>query len=430
MATGRAPSARRAEEWGGDGSGDNLAALAPSALLSSLPHGVLINLRRRGFIVLRELGHGSFGVALLVREERTGEEPGPYNSGTSTVSNVPNSNGLKECQHYVVKVIDISGLKEKERRATIGEVEVLRQLKHPNIIGYHGSWISEPHLYIVLEYADGGDLAQAIKRARSKGRQFSEERVMYWACQIGSALRYVHSKRILHRDLKASNVFLHTKDRIVKLGDFGIARVLAAENSLASTVIGTPYNMSPELINSEVYSYKSDIWALGCVLYELCTLRHAFDASNMCALVLRILRGTYPPIDTARYGAELRALVTSMLQLDPDMRPNVTDIIKMPLFQRALRSALEKEDSLGYRHLWAAHELSLMPGEGQVPRPMVQMGAGAMPSLLTMSRETSLYEDSPASAGLRAAASNDVDEAFEGVEPLTHSLVLLGCIYD
>ena len=209
-------------------------------------------------------------------------------------------------------------------------------------------------LFIVLEYADGGDLAAAIKRARSKGRFFSEPRVLFWFVQLASALRYCHEQRVLHRDLKASNIFLSGRDRVVKLGDFGISRVLSSEASLASTVIGTPYYLSPELIEGTAYSFKSDVWALGCVLYELCTLKHAFDAANMCQLVLKILRGKFAPPDGGRFSPPLVALIDDMLQLDPDARPSLADITRSDVVQASLRESIATADDLSRRSLEAA----------------------------------------------------------------------------
>lgn len=133
------------------------------------------------------------------------------------------------------------------------------------------------------------------------------------------AIGYVHSRRVLHRDLKTSNVFL-TKNNMVKLGDFGIARVLDYTMDHAKTVVGTPYYMSPEVCENKPYSFKSDMWALGCIMYEMCTLRHAFDASNLLGLVYKIVQDTQPPIPDV-YSDELRDLVSRMLAKDPRHRP-------------------------------------------------------------------------------------------------------------
>jgi len=102
-------------------------------------------------------------------------------------------------------------------------------------------------------------------------------------------LQYIHHKRILHRDIKTSNIFL-TSNGTVKIGDFGISKVLENTLDQASTVVGTPYYMSPEVCENKPYTFKSDVWALGCVLYELCTLKHAFDANNLLGLIFKIMR--------------------------------------------------------------------------------------------------------------------------------------------
>ena len=149
--------------------------------------------------------------------------------------------------------------------------------------------------HIVMEYCESGDLAGIIKRRTSK--PFSEKQILDWFVQLSMAVDYIHSRHILHRDLKSNNVFV-TANNIIKLGDFGIARVLDRTLEQAKTVIGTPYYMSPEVCESKPYSYKSDLWALGCILYEMCTRKHAFDSTNLLGLVFQIVQGKYPPIDS------------------------------------------------------------------------------------------------------------------------------------
>jgi len=100
------------------------------------------------------------------------------------------------------------------------------------------------------------------------------------------------------------------------LGDFGIAKVLDSTRDFANTCIGTPYYMSPELFKYKPYSYKSDVWALGCVLYEMCNHRHAFDAQSLNGLAVKILKGSYPPI-TPTYSKQLRDLISKMLSINP-----------------------------------------------------------------------------------------------------------------
>uniref|UniRef100_A0ABM0MCB1 non-specific serine/threonine protein kinase n=1 Tax=Saccoglossus kowalevskii TaxID=10224 RepID=A0ABM0MCB1_SACKO len=112
-----------------------------------------------------------------------------------------------------------------------------------------------------------------------------------------------------------NNIFL-TRRGIVKLGDFGIAKVLNSTVELARTCIGTPYYLSPEICENRPYNNKSDIWALGCVLYELCTLKHAFEAGNMKNLVLKIIRGSFPPV-SPKYSYELRNLQAQLFKRNP-----------------------------------------------------------------------------------------------------------------
>jgi len=146
-----------------------------------------------------------------------------------------------------------------------------------------------------------------------------------WFTQICLALKHVHDRKILHRDLKSQNIFL-TKDNTIKLGDFGIARVLSNTFEKAKTMVGTPFYLSPEIIENMPYSFKSDIWSLGVILYELCCLEPPFNADSLACLALRIVRGNYNPVSTF-YSKDLRTLVDSMLQNDVNKRPSVHQIL-------------------------------------------------------------------------------------------------------
>lgn len=154
---------------------------------------------------------------------------------------------------------------------------------------------------------------------------------MNWFVQLCIALEYVHNRKILHRDIKSQNVFL-TKNNTIKLGDFGISKVLENTNDCAMTVQGTPYYMSPEVCQNKPYTYKSDVWALGCILYELCTLKHAFCAENLLGLVFKIVQDKQDPIPSD-YSEDLSKLVHTLLNKDDKERPQVIDILRMPFVQ-------------------------------------------------------------------------------------------------
>ena len=145
-------------------------------------------------------------------------------------------------------------------------------MRHPYIITYKESFMDKRCLCIVMDYADGGDLYTKIANQKKIGKVcYSEDQILDWFVQMALAIKHIHDRKILHRDLKSQNIFL-TKKGMIKLGDFGIARVLSDTRSKAKTVVGTPYYLSPEIIQSQPYSFKSDIWSLGVLLYEMCAL--------------------------------------------------------------------------------------------------------------------------------------------------------------
>uniref|UniRef100_A0A7S0HQ13 non-specific serine/threonine protein kinase n=2 Tax=Hanusia phi TaxID=3032 RepID=A0A7S0HQ13_9CRYP len=258
--------------------------------------------------VMKLLGKGSFGSVYCVRR-------------------------LADRSLHVMKKISIHNMPAKERTATEQEVKVLQRLRHPGIVCYEDSFIHKNRqLCIVMTYCEGGDLATVIEKRRM--RAFPENEVVSWFLQIALALQYMHEEHILHRDLKTQNIFL-TRNNIIKLGDFGIAKVLEGTLEMAKTVIGTPYYMSPELFRNQPYSFKSDIWSLGCVLYEIVSLRHAFEARDMNSLVQKILRASYGPIP-ATVSKELRSLLKSMLSLSPQSRPSVNEILALPFIRKEM----------------------------------------------------------------------------------------------
>eukprot|EP00961_Rhodomonas_salina_P144539 1946285-Rhodomonas_salina.1 len=192
---------------------------------------------------------------------------------------------------YVVKMVEIEKLSRKERDAARKECGILGSLKHPNIIEYRESFEDGGHLCIVMAFAEGGDMTGVLKAQR--GKLLEEDTIMDWFVQICLGMKHVHDRKILHRDLKSQNIFLSNKKRIIKLGDFGIAKVLKHTMEVAKTAIGTPYYLSPEICEGKSYNNKSDIWSLGIVLYELCTLRCPFDASNLNGLVSSLCTYAY-----------------------------------------------------------------------------------------------------------------------------------------
>ncbi|XP_044213762.1 serine/threonine-protein kinase Nek1-like [Thunnus albacares] len=177
---------------------------------------------------VKKIGNGGSGKAILVKSKEDGHQ-------------------------YVIKEIDISGMSPEERQESQKEVEVLADVSHPNIVQYKESFEEEGCLCIVMDYCEGGDLLKKIKS--QKGELFSEKRILDWFVQICLALKHVHDRKILHRDIKPQNIFL-TKDETVQLGDFGVSRVLNSTKELATTFIGTLLYLSPEIYENEPYDNK------------------------------------------------------------------------------------------------------------------------------------------------------------------------------
>uniref|UniRef100_A0AAA9T045 non-specific serine/threonine protein kinase n=2 Tax=Bos TaxID=9903 RepID=A0AAA9T045_BOVIN len=266
------------------------------------------------YIRVQKIGEGSFGKAILVRSTEDGRQ-------------------------YVIKEINISRMSNKEREESRREVAVLANMRHPNIVQYRESFEENGSLYIVMDYCEGGDLFKRINA--QKGVLFQEDQILDWFVQICLALKHVHDRKILHRDIKSQNIFL-TRDGTIQLGDFGIARVLNSTVELARTCIGTPYYLSPEICENKPYNNKSDIWALGCVLYEMCTLKHAFEAGNMKNLVLKIISGSFPPV-SLHYSYDLRSLLSQLFKRNPRDRPSVNSILEKGFIAKRIEKFLSPQ---------------------------------------------------------------------------------------
>lgn len=190
--------------------------------------------------------------------------------------------GARAMDKYValkrIKFYDVQN--SAARMDCIKEVELLQQLEHPNIINYYVSFIERQELFIVLELADGGDLSKLIRYFQRRNQLINETIILKYFTQVCSAVQYIHSKRILHRDIKPANIFM-TSDGRVKLGDFGLGRFFSQNTRDAHSLVGTFYYMSPERIRESGYDFSSDVWSLGCVLYELITLNSPFSIMNI-----------------------------------------------------------------------------------------------------------------------------------------------------
>jgi NIMA (never in mitosis gene a)-related kinase len=219
-------------------------------------------------------------------------------------------------------------------------------------------------LCIVMDYAEGGDLFKVVDRARRKCQPIGEPKILRWMTQSFLAIKYLHDKHVLHRDLKSQNIFLSGSGRI-KLGDFGISKVLENTECFAKTSIGTPYYLAPEICSQRPYSWAADIWALGCILFEMSMLRVPFDAQNFKQLCDRITRTSAPKI-SSNFSPELRDLCALMLSREPRKRPAAHDILQLPIIQGEIRKMLEEEKQK------KASDVSKVAAEVEQPAPQAQ----------------------------------------------------------
>merc|ERR1719387_355672 len=192
----------------------------------------------------------------------------------------------------------------KERKDAANEVKVLSSLKHPYIVAYKDSFIEDGFLNIVMEYADGGDLFTRIQKAKKSMTKFPEQQILRWFTQALLALKFIHDKHILHRDLKSQNFFLMSNGKL-KIGDFGIAKVL----------------------------------------YKCCCLKVPFDASNLRQLIDRITRGPTPQV-VGNYSNELKGLVQELLERNYQKRPAAAEILQRPIVQSEIRRMLLEEQAV------------------------------------------------------------------------------------
>lgn len=266
---------------------------------------------KKKYEICKLIGKGNYGKAYLVKS-------------------------MEDNNLYVNKIIDMSQFTKEQLESALHEAEILKSLQHPNIIRCIDFFVDDKKLCLVTEYADLGDLSKIIKYQILSGYYFCEEIILNWFTQLCFAIKYIHSKNILHRDLKLSNIFLTSKGNI-KLGDFGIAKILTSKDDLAKTLVGTPYYLSPELCLKKPYNHKSDIWSLGCILYEMMYLKHAFEAESLGELVINILKGNFSLNINAGFSKDVINLVKNILIIDANKRPSVNDILNNKVLEKYVK---------------------------------------------------------------------------------------------
>ncbi len=264
------------------------------------------------FIFGKTLGKGSFGSVVIVTRKQDNKQ-------------------------YAMKRVSINNLTEKEILCSLNEIRILYSLNHPNIIGYKEAFfdIKTKTLNIVMEYAEYGDLQNKIKANIKNHLRFTEDTIWDWIIQIFEGLKYLHDNKIMHRDLKCANIFI-SKNGILKLGDLNVS--IIAKKGMAKTRTGTPYYCSPEIWKDLPYDYKSDIWSMGCIIYELCMLKPPFRGTSLKQLCMNVIKGQYTPIHNY-YSNDLREIISRMLVVDPNRRASIDELLNSDIMKKRIAKA-------------------------------------------------------------------------------------------
>ena len=237
-------------------------------------------------------------------------------------------------QIYALKKVKLLNLSEKEKENSLNEVRILASVKSNFVVSYKEAFFDEKDntLCIVMEFADRGDLYQKIVAHKKSAKFFEESDIWRIFIQLVKGLKALHDLKILHRDMKSANVFLFSNG-CAKLGDLNVSKV--ARRGLGYTQTGTPYYASPEVWKDKPYDHKSDVWSLGCVLYEMITLRPPFRAKDMEGLFNKVCKGQYSRIPD-RFSDDLFKIVQYLLIVNSIQRPSCDQILQHPIILKRI----------------------------------------------------------------------------------------------
>ena len=267
------------------------------------------------FTIQKTLGRGSFGSVYLVLRK-------------------------KDQKIYALKTVIFENLTKRDQENSLNEVRILASINHPNVIGYKEAFWDEKgsSLNIVMEYADDGDLESKIQKMRKEGGMFNESLIWSYSIQMIEGLKALHDKKIMHRDIKSANIFLVKDKHQCKIGDMNVSKVI--KEKVLRTQTGTPYYASPEVWKDEPYSYKSDLWSIGCVIYELCALRPPFKGKDLDELYSNVCKGNLERISHI-YSDDLWKMILMLLQVDVKKRVDCNEFLDSKLIMKKIKEMKE-----------------------------------------------------------------------------------------
>ena len=229
------------------------------------------------------------------------------------------------------KVIQKSSLtKGRTRQKLMSEIKIHRSVHHPGIVNFEHFFEDSDNIYILLELCNSGTLNDKLKRRR----RLAELEVQCYLLQLLSVLRYLRSLRVLHRDIKLSNLFIN-EDMELKLGDFGLACKIEFEGERKRTMCGTPNYIAPEILDGRIgHSFEVDVWSFGIVAYTLLVGRPPFQAEDARATYKRIKANSFSFPEGISVSNEARSLICGILVPDPSARLSLQQIAEHPFFSK------------------------------------------------------------------------------------------------
>lgn len=281
-----------------------------------------VGIKLSDFKILKELGKGSYGTVYTVRS-------------------------YIDDNIYVMKKMELNNLTDKQQKECYREVSILKKVSHQNIIKYYSSFLDCGNLYIIMEYAEGGDLYSLIKHYKRHNKHFDEFDIWRIAFDILNGLEYLHKNNIIHRDIKCLNLFI-TKDKHIKIGDLGVSTIVSNINALHCTRVGTPLYLSPELVKQVPYDFKVDIWSCGCSLYHLANLDPPFLGDNLIVLGNNIVKGKQKPLPQ-QYSEDMNKFIERMLSKRPEKRPSAKEAIEMISKDIMEKIKIARENNVGIK---------------------------------------------------------------------------------
>jgi polo-like kinase 1 len=246
--------------------------------------------------------------------------------------------GFAKCYEFINQETDHSSaakvipkkslVKSRAKQKLISEIKIHKSLHHPNIVAFEHYFEDSENVYLLIEICHNQTLNELLKRRK----KLTELEVQCYSNQIIKALKYLHSHRVIHRDLKLGNLFISEKMEI-KVGDFGLATKLEFDGERKRTVCGTPNYIAPEILEGKTgHSYEVDVWSLGVIMYTLIIGKPPFETNNVKETYKRIKMGNYSFPENAVISEPAKDLIQSILVLDPHKRPKLDEILKHDFF--------------------------------------------------------------------------------------------------